>query len=201
MYCGSALNKSLSGGSVVIPLVIDDQNNCGLPPFSPANYGYNASVPKTFSMGACASSGGDVSLTDGLTGQCDGGSGRPAAGLINSFKISYGEFTRWNPGEPPQPGNFKLSSGCVNGSYNGSPATTSITIPFGEEFLVELEIFSSSSCGTFAGSFTFTKGLINAGDNSSVRFHNASSVLVSPGPQMAKPSYASVNSYLYFRNY
>lgn len=202
MYCGSALNKALSGGSVVIPLVIDDQNNCGLPPFSPTNYGYDASTPKTFSMAVCASSGGDISLTDGLSVICDGTSSRPAAGSISSYKISFFEYTRWDPNQAGDPGaGLKLTTGCVNGGYNGNPATTSIMVPFGQEFMMELEIFSSSSCSTYAGSFTFMKGLINASDNSSIRLRNASDMIVSPALQMAKPSYAGLNSYLYFRNY
>lgn len=202
MYCGSALNQHLSGGSAVISLVIDDQNNCGLPPFSPTNYGYNASVPKTLYLAVCDSSAGDMSLTDNLVAICDGTSSRPAAGSISSFKISFFEYTRWDPGQVEDSGTgLKLTTGCVSGLFNGSPGGTDIEVPFGQEFLMELEIFSSTSCGTYAGSFGFMKGLINAGDNSSIRFRNASDVIVTPNLQMAKPSYAGINSYLYIRNY
>lgn len=201
MYCGSALNRPLSGGSVVIPLVIDDQNKCGLPPFSPTGYEYDANIPKFFALGVCASSGGDISATQGLTITCNGGGGAPASDTFYSYRVNFGQYNRWDPSQPVSADEGAgLSTGCVSATASGSsPATSSLALPFGEIFVANIEVFSSAACAGYAGSYTMTKGMIGAGVNESVRFRNASDVIVTPGVQAMKASTGGVLNYIYLR--
>lgn len=201
MFCGSVLNKPLSGGSVTVSLVLDDQGQCGLPPFSPGGYG-SADTHQTrpLYLGACAASGGDIAGTDAFSNSCNG-STRPAAGSFNSYKIKFSEFERWNPDEPPNTGGSGLSTGCVSGAFVGGGVTANRNPPYGQEFVTELSIYSDSSCGPSLGNFTMTQGIVNSGNNATVRFRDASDTLVTPALQMMKPNSGSSSVYFFLRNY
>lgn len=202
MYCGSVLNKALSGGSVVVNLVLDDQGQCGLPPFAPPGFGAAGNdQTKPLYIGACASSGGNIGLTDATSGTCDGVSSRPGPGSFNSYRMAFPEFERWDPVAIPTHGAGALGTGCVTGAFVGTPVTANRSPPYGEVFVTQLEIFSDASCATYAGSFTMVNGMVNAGDNGTVRMRNVSDALVTPPVQMMKPNAGTGNIYLYLRNY
>jgi hypothetical protein len=202
MYCGSVLNKPLSGGSVTVSLVLDDQGQCGLPPFSPGGYG-SADTHQTrpLYLGGCDNATGDISLTDAFSGSCNGSGGRPTAGNYFSYQMKFSEFERWNPAEPPQTSGNGLSTGCVSGAFTGGAVTANRSPPYGEAFVAELSIYSNSSCTIPAGNFTMTQGIVNSGNNATVRFRNASDTLVNPALQMMKPNSGSSSVYFFLRLY
>lgn len=200
-YCGSALGKPLSGGSTTVSLVLDDNAICGLPPFSPGGYG-SADTHQTrpLYLGACASTGGDISQTDAFSSSCNG-STRPAAGAFNSYLLRYPEFERWNPNSPPVLGAGSVNSACVSGAFVGGAVTANRNPMYGDIFLAELSIYSDSSCGPSLGSFTMTEGIVNSGNNASVIFKNASGTVVTPALQMMKPNSGSSSVYFFLRNF
>lgn len=203
MYCGSALNRTLSGGAVTIPLALDDNGVCGTPPFSPTNYGAaGGSAPLAFKLAACDPADGDITTVAPPSTGCGTGGARPSAGNIETMKISFPEFTRWNPGEEAANKGPGLQSGCISGPFNGGGTILgSRLIPMGP-FVVQIEAFSMPSCSGFMGAYTFMNGMAAAHDNSSIRFINGSNSRVFPSLQMAQPAYQpSTTSYLFLRQF
>lgn len=201
MYCGTALNRTLSGGAATIPLTLDDNNICGTPPFSPTNYGAaGGSAPLAFKLAACDPADGDISLVAPPSTGCGTSGGRPSAGNIETMKISFPEFTRWNPGEEPANKGPGIQSGCISGPFNGGGTILgSRLIPMGP-FAVQIEAFSISACTGFMGAYTFLNGMAAAHDNSSIRFINSNNVRVFPSLQMGLSAYqAGASSYLFLR--
>lgn len=203
MYCGSALNRTLSGGAAMIPLTLDNDNICGTPPFSPTNFGAaGGSAPLPFKLAACDPADGDISTVAPPSTGCGSGGARPSAGNIETIKISFPEFTRWNPGEEAANKGPGLESGCISGPFNGGGTILgSRSLPMGP-FVVQLETYSVSACTGFMGAYTFMNGMAAAHDNSSIRFINGSNTHVFPSLQMGLAAYQSgTSSYLFLRQF
>lgn len=201
MKCGRANLISLAGGSQQVAIEMTHTGQCGTPPFSPAGYGVaSTDSPRTLFLGFCASSGGDISITDAFANDCDGLSSRPAAGSASSIKIRIEEYAKWDPNQQGVGLSGGISSACAAGVYVGSPVTTILTPPYGSPFVITIFAYSDGACSTYLSSYTFTGGVINGADNSTMRFHDSSGVRVSPPLQAIMPHSASVNVYMYLRN-
>jgi hypothetical protein len=203
MYCGQALNRALSGGAITIPLTLDDDGVCGTPPFSPTNFGAaGGSAPLAFKLAACDPADGDITTVAPPSTGCGTGGARPSAGNIETIKISFPEFTRWNPGEDAANKGPGLQSGCITGPFNGGGTILgSRLIPMGP-FVVQIEAFSVSACSGFMGAYTFMNGMMAAHDNSSIRFIDGNNNRVFPSLQMGLAAYQSgTASYLFLRQF
>jgi hypothetical protein len=203
MYCAVAMNKPLSGGGVVVDLALNSIGVCGYAPFAPGNYGDNGGQTVPLKIAICAASGGDIGLTTDSHG-CDGSS-TPAAGTAGSIKLHIPEFTHWDPNAPIPDGGGphpRISTGCISGPINGSLTTVGVSPPYGAAFPMDLELFTDTSCASYAGSFSMIDGISNAANNASVRFHDPSDTLVTPAlPMMNSGGIFMSMGYLYVRNY
>lgn len=176
LHCARTGDILLDGSPRDITLVADDNGICGQPPFSPTPaHAASADTIKNLYIGTCDNSTGNIFLAyDTTPNVCDGSGGRPGPGSppLTDISIDFLEFDAFNG--PPQIGPGGLSSGCIAGSYGGTPTTTSRAVPFGHPFLVKLK-FWTSSCTTGAYFYQLNRGFEFASQNQFTRAFNGSS--------------------------